>query len=111
MIIYKFEKTMKFLTFIFCILFVTSCVEPNDPVLESDIVEFILYEDTVGESLDVGITENKLVVAANYNGFTVYDINRNSLNNIVSIDSIFNDSDMASDMGDNRAQNVSISKS
>ena len=66
--------------------------------------------DTVGESLDVGITENKLVVAANYNGFTVYDINRNSLNNIVSIDSIFNESDMASDMGDNRAQNISISK-
>ena len=101
---------MKFLTFIFCVFFVASCIEPNDPILESDIVEFILYEDTLGESLDVGITENKLVVAANYNGFTVYDINRNSLNNIVSIDSIFNESDMASDMGDNRAQNISISK-
>tara|TARA_B100000614_G_scaffold262146_1_gene294438 strand:- start:576 stop:1814 length:1239 start_codon:yes stop_codon:yes gene_type:complete len=101
---------MKVLVLAVCLLFTYSCVEQSDPLLQTDIVDLVLYEDTVGESLDVDLTNDKMVVAANYNGFTVYDISRNSLNNIISIDSVFNNSDMASDMGDNRAQNITISE-
>ena len=49
---------MKFLTFIFCILFVTSCVEPNDPILESDIDEYYFIDETTenGQSYCYTIT-------------------------------------------------------
>ena len=85
-------------------------MEPNQSTLsEDDIVDLVVYIDTYGESLDVDLTDTKMVVAANYKGFIIYDLDRNSQNNITGIDSLFNESDMASDMGDNRAQNVIIS--
>tara|TARA_B100000029_G_scaffold465240_1_gene499784 strand:+ start:1424 stop:2617 length:1194 start_codon:yes stop_codon:yes gene_type:complete len=85
-------------------------MEPNKPVTDGDIVKLVVHVDTYGEALDVDLTDSRMVVAANYQGFIVYDLERDGQNNIIAIDSIFNDSDMASDMGDNRAQNISISK-
>ena len=69
-----------------------------------------MHINTYGEALDVDVTNNSMVAAANYQGFIVYDIERNDLGHIISIDSIFNDSDMDGTMGDNRAQDVVISK-
>ena len=92
------------------ILLLSACMEPNKPVTDADIAKLVVHVDTYGEALDVDLTDSRMVVAANYQGFIVYDLERDGLNNIIAIDSIFNDSDMASDMGDNRAQNISISK-
>ena len=39
----------------------------------------------------------------------MYDVTRDNQGNITALDSIYNDSDMASDMGDNRAQSIVIS--
>ena len=98
------------LLYLIIILLLSACMEPNKPITENDIVDFVMRVNTYGEALDVDLTDNKMIVAANYKGFIVYDLERNGQNDIVAIDSIFNDSDMASDMGDNRAQNISISK-
>ena len=92
------------------ILLLSACMEPNKPVTDGDIAKLVVHVDTYGEALDVDLTDSRMVVAANYQGFIVYDLERDGQNNIIAIDSIFNDSDMASDMGDNRAQNISISK-
>ena len=100
---------MKFYIYIIIFLLV-SCNQPNDPVTSEDIVSFSMYIDTYGEALDVDITETSMVVAANYQGFIVYDIIRNETGNITSVDSVFNDSDMDGTMGDNRAQEVIISQ-
>ena len=98
------------LLYLIIIFLLSACMEPNKPITENDIVDFVMHVNTYGEALDVDLTDDKMVVAANYQGFIVYDLERNNQNNIVAIDSIFNDSDMASDMGDNRAQNITISK-
>ena len=91
------------------ILLLSACTEPNKPITDGGVVDLMLYQNTYGEALDVDLTDDKMVVAANYQGFIVYDLERNSQGNIAAIDSVFNDSDMASDMGDNRAQKVTIS--
>ena len=92
------------------ILLLASCKEPNEPITSDDIATFSMHINTYGESLDVDVINNSMVAAANYQGFIVYDIERNDLGHIISIDSIFNDSDMDGTMGDNRAQDVVISK-
>ena len=100
---------MKFFIYLIIICLFSACIEPNDPISEDDIVDLVVYQDTYGEALDVDLTDDVMIVAANYQGFIVYDLDRNSQNNITGIDSIYNESDMASDMGDNRAQQVTIS--
>ena len=64
---------MKFYICIIIFLLV-SCNQPNDPVTSEDIASFAMYIDTYGEALDVDVTETSMVVAANYQGFIVYDI-------------------------------------
>ena len=100
---------MRFFLYLIIMCLFSACIEPNDPISENDIVDLVIYQDTYGEALDVDLTDNAMIVAANYQGFIVYDLVRNSQNNITGIDSIYNDFDMASDMGDNRAQQVTIS--
>ncbi len=100
---------MRFFLYLIIMCLFSACIEPNDPISENDIVDLVVYQDTYGEALDVDLTDNAMIVAANYQGFIVYDLVRNSQNNITGIDSIYNDFDMASDMGDNRAQQVTIS--
>ena len=100
---------MRFFLYLIIMCLFSACIEPNDPISENDIVDLVIYQDTYGEALDVDLTDNAMIVAANYQGFIVYDLVRNSQNNIIGIDSIYNDFDMASDMGDNRAQQVTIS--
>ena len=100
---------MRFFLYLIIICLFSACIEPNDPISENDIVDLVVYQNTYGEALDIDLTDEVMIVAANYQGFIVYDLDRNSQNNIIAIDSIYNDFDMASDMGDNRAQQVAIS--
>jgi len=87
-----------------------SCKEPSEPNTSDNIASFVMHINTYGEALDADVTEESMIVAANYQGFIVYDISRNDTGHIVLVDSIFNDSDMDGTMGDNRAQEVVVSK-
>lgn len=98
---------MKLYLFILSIL-LFSCIEQLERE-DSNVAELVTYVNTYGEAMDSDLTENKMVVAANYHGFIVYDINRDSVGNITSIDSIYNDSTLDDSMGDNRAQEVAVS--
>ena len=92
------------------IIFLVSCKKPNDPIATDHIASFVSYLNTYGEALDTDLTSGNMVVAANYQGFIVYDLERNSQGHIIAIDSIYNDSDMDPSMGDNRAQEIVISQ-
>jgi len=74
------------------------------------VADLITYINTYGEAMDSDLNENSMIVAANYHGFIVYDINRNDMGDIVSADSIYNDSILDDSMGDNRAQEVIVSQ-
>lgn len=99
---------MKFYIFLFSFLFY-ACIDQVESE-QNDFVQLVQQIDTYGEAMDLDITDNHMVVAANYQGFIVYDITRDNLGNIASIDSIFNDAILDDSMGDNRAQEVVISK-
>lgn len=99
---------MKLYIFILSIL-LFSCIEQLDRE-DASVAELVSYVNTYGEAMGSDITENKMVVAANYHGFVVYNVNRDNMGNIISIDSIYNDSILDDSMGDNRAQEVVISK-
>ncbi len=100
---------MRLFLYLIIICLFSACNEPNNPQDNGNFVDLVVYQNTYGEALDADLTNEQMVVAANYQGFIVYNLNRNSENNIIGIDSIYNESDMASDMGDNRAQQVTIS--
>jgi len=82
-------------------------MQPNKP--KASVVELVVHVDTYGEALEADLTDNKMVVAANYQGYFIFDIDRNSQDNIIGLDSIANIYNMADDMGDNRAQAITIS--
>ena len=86
-----------------------SCIEQVDSE-NNDVVELVYYTDTHGEAMGSDITESSMVVAANYQGFIVYDITRDNIGNITLVDSIYNDFTLDDSMGDNRAQDVIISQ-
>ena len=96
-----------FISIIFLAFF--SCTKPTEPLSNENIV-FSSYINTIGQANDVGLTDTKMIVAANYQGYIVYDVNRDNQGNIIAIDSVFNAIDMASDMGDNRAQDIAVSQ-
>tara|TARA_Y100001934_G_scaffold62417_1_gene77495 strand:- start:12072 stop:13316 length:1245 start_codon:yes stop_codon:yes gene_type:complete len=91
------------------VIFFCSCIKQVDSV-QNNIVQLVAYIDTYGEAMDVDLTDSHMVVAANYHGFIVYDINRDNSGNISNVDSIYSDSILDDTMGDNRAQEVIISK-
>ena len=100
---------MRFIIYV-TILLLVSCKEPSEPNTSDNVASFVMHINTYGEALDADVTEESMIVAANYQGFIVYDISRNDTGHIVLVDSIFNDSDMDGTMGDNRAQEVVVSK-
>ena len=89
-------------------LFLYACIEQVESE-QNDFVELVTYIDTYGEAMDLDLTDSRMVVAANYQGFIVYDLSRDNLGNISSVDSIYNDSILDDSMGDNRAQEVIVS--
>ena len=91
------------------VLFFCSCIKQVDSV-QNDIVQLVTYIDTYGEAMDLDLTDSHMVVAANYQGYIIYNVYRDNSGNISSIDSIYNDSTLDDTMGDNRAQEVIISK-
>ena len=90
-------------------LFFFACIEQVDSE-QNNIAQLVKYIDTYGEAMDLDLTDTHMVVAANYQGFIVYDIIRDNLGNVSDLDSVFNDSILDDSMGDNRAQEVVISK-
>ena len=80
---------MKLYIFILSVL-LFSCIEQVNPE-NNDVVELVYYTDTHGEAMGSDITESSMVVAANYQGFIVYDITRDNIGNITLVDSIYND--------------------
>ena len=89
-------------------LFLYACIEQVESE-QNDFVELVTYIDTYGEAMDLDLTDSRMVVAANYQGFIVYNLTRDNLGNISSVDSIYNDSILDDSMGDNRAQEVIVS--
>ena len=77
----------------------------------NSVADLVTYINTYGEAMDADLNENSMIVAANYHGFIVYDVNRDAMGDIVSVDSVYNDSILDDSMGDNRAQEVIISQS
>ena len=73
-----------FLYLIVLVLF-SACIEPNDPKSEDDFVDLVIYQDTYGEALDADLTDDKMIIAANYQGFIVYNLDRNDQNNIIDV--------------------------
>ena len=65
-----------------------SCKKPNDPITTDHIASFVAHLDTYGEALDTDLTSDNMVVAANYQCFIVYDLERNDQGHIIAIDSI-----------------------
>ena len=104
---FRLEVIMKFYILIIS-LFLYAYIEQVDSE-QNDFVELVTYIDTYGEAMDLDLTDSRMVVAANYQGYIVYDLSRDNLGNISSVDSIYNDSILDDSMGDNRAQEVIVS--
>ncbi len=90
-------------------LFFFSCIEQVDSE-QNNVAQLVQYINTYGEAMDLDLTNDHMVVAANYQGFIVYELTRDSYGSIVAIDSVYNDSVLDDSMGDNRAQEIVISK-
>ena len=105
----KIHKKLNFLSLIIFLLF--TCHSPLKPIGEINIINSISI-DTQGNclDLDIDISENILVAAANYNGYFIYTMN----DDYEIIDTIHIDPEVPAQMddaiGDNRAQSVVISK-
>ena len=100
----------KLLIIVGVLICINSCRMPADPLGEIKIIKRLDTIDTGGNclDLDVNMTDSILVVAANYNGFIIYDIfdSNNELNPIET----FHGTDMAPDLGDDRIAGVRLSK-
>ena len=103
----------KFLILLGVLICINSCRMPADPLGEIKIIKRLETINTEGNclDLDVDIIDNILVAAANYNGYFMYKINL--------IDGIVSDiseqkhvaaAAMDTNLGDNRAQSVVLSK-
>ena len=57
---------MRLFLYLIIICLFSACIEPNDPISEENIVDLVIYQDTYGEALDIDLTDEKMVVAANY---------------------------------------------
>ena len=64
------------------LLFFYSCIEQVDSE-QNSVAQLVQYINTYGEAMDLDLTNNHLVVAANYQGFIVYDITRDNYGSIV----------------------------
>lgn len=99
---------MKFYIFILSFL-LFACIDQLERE-NNDVADLVLFINTYGEAMDADLNENSMIVAANYQGFLVYGLNRDNVGNIISLDSIYSDSILDDSMGDNRAQEVVISQ-
>ena len=104
---------MKNVLLIVIVICIDNCRMPADPLGEIKIIKRLDIIDTGGNclDLDVDIIDNVLVAAANYNGYFIYKIN--------SIEGKISDiseqkhvgaNEMDTNLGDNRAQSVILSK-
>ena len=86
-----------------------SCRMPANPQGEIKIIKRLDTIDTGGNclDLDVNMTDSILVVAANYNGFIIYDIFDSNVE--LNPSEIFHGTDMAPDLGDDRIAKVMLS--
>ena len=89
------------------IIILTSCRAPSDPEGKLNIVQRLETIDTGGECVDLDVSDSLLVVAANYNGFIIYNIYDSS--NGLNPTAILRGIDMAPDLGDDKIEKVFIS--
>ena len=97
------------------LLCINSCRLPSSPLGEIKIIKRLETINTGGDCLDIDVDmdigDSILVAAANYNGYFVYKIN--SIGGIVSDISEkkhISADEMDTNLGDNRAQSVILSK-
>ena len=100
-------KRIVFLFLSFGIL-VTACRVPSEPEGELEIINRLETIDTGGECLDLDVADSLMVVAANYNGFQIFNLfdSNGNLNPLKT----FQGTDMAPNLGDDRIEKVFISK-
>ena len=104
-----------FLIYLGCLLLIITCRMPSDPLGEIKIIKRLETINTGGNCLDIDvdldIEDSILVVAANYNGYFIYELISNEgiiagVNDPIHIDA----DEMDPNIGDNRAQTVQLSK-
>ena len=107
-------KYKSFLIILF-VFYINNCRMPSNPNGEITIVKRIDIIDTGGNCLDVDvdIQDSILVVAANYNGYFIYElISNNGMIAGINTEKIIHVSadEMFVSQGDNRSQTVTLSK-
>ena len=102
-----------FFIYIGLIFFIITCRMPSDPLGEISIIKRLETINTGGNCLDidVDIEDSILVAVANYNGYFIYKINSvgGTISDISEQNHIGID-EMDTNLGDNRAQSVILSK-
>jgi len=105
----------KIIIIIGILIFINSCRMPSSPLGEIKIIKRLETINTGGDCLDIDVDmdigDSILVAAANYNGYFVHKIN--SIGGIVSDISEkkhISADEMDTNLGDNRAQSVILSK-
>ena len=95
------------------VICINSCRLPADPLGEITIITRLNTINTGGDclDLDVDIEDSILVAAANYNGYFIYKINsiEGGITDI-SVQKHIGADEMDTNLGDNRAQSVTLSK-
>ena len=104
---------MKNILLIVIVICIDNCRMPADPLGEIKIIKRLDIIDTGGNclDLDVDIIDNVLVAAANYNGYFIYKINsvEGKISDISEQKHVVAN-EMDTNLGDNRAQSVILSK-
>ena len=91
------------------VLLLIGCRTPINPNGELILINQIGPINTGGDCLDVDINNDIVSVAANYNGYFIYDIHRND-NIIDSLSIRHHETEMQANVGDNRIDDIAISK-
>ena len=103
----------KLLIIVGVLICLNSCRMPSNSLGEIKIIKRLDTMDTGGNclDLDVDIEDSILVAAANYNGYFIYKISYlNGLVLDISKQKHVAADEMDTDLGDNRAQSVILSK-
>ena len=92
------------------IFVINTCRMPLEPLGEVIIIKHLDTINTGGNclDLDMNMIDSILIVAANYNGFIIYNIFDS--NGVLNPYEIFHGTDMAPDLGDDRIAKVMLSK-
>jgi len=100
---------MKIFLLIVVVICINSCRMPADPLGEIKIIKRLDTIDTGGNCLDIDVSDSILVVAANYNGFIIFNLYDSSGN--FNPKQKYHGSDLDPNTFDNQISKVMISDS